>query len=220
MAWRSAGLSGAHWEKFFMDSYAAAARHIHGVRDVEFTPNFGTENAPPPDGIAWAVIGQAYASLGSQMWAPEHFLVLVGADGALLWWSVITDDRWHEAATTGLWHLGPFLLASTFLHARNVTIREVAVAEKIQQKRTRSGRPPLFSFGVLDVGPVTRVLRDAQKRGPATLPVAMHICRGHFKDYRDGRGLFGRHKGLFWWDMQVRGSAEVGLHDKQYRVHA
>jgi len=30
------------------------------------------------------------------------------------------------------------------------------------------------------------------------------VYRGHFKDYRE-KGLFGRHKGLFWWSSHVRG---------------
>jgi hypothetical protein len=46
---------------------------------------------------------------------------------------------------------------------------------------------------------------------------ALHICRGHFKDYRQS-GLFGRHKGVFWWDMAARGSAEQGIVDKDYRI--
>ena len=50
------------------------------------------------------------------------------------------------------------------------------------------------------------------------LKQALHICRGHFKDYRDGRGLFGKHKGLYWWEQNVRGSIEQGVHIKDYRV--
>ena len=35
---------------------------------------------------------------------------------------------------------------------------------------------------------------------------AMHICRGHFKDYRQGKGLFGRYHQLVWQPAIVRGS--------------
>jgi hypothetical protein len=34
----------------------------------------------------------------------------------------------------------------------------------------------------------------------------MHICRGHFKDYREGRGLFGKYHQLVWHPSLVRGT--------------
>jgi hypothetical protein len=34
----------------------------------------------------------------------------------------------------------------------------------------------------------------------------MHICRGHFRDYREGKGLFGKYKQLVWTPMTVRGT--------------
>ena len=34
---------------------------------------------------------------------------------------------------------------------------------------------------------------------------AMHICREHFKDYRQGKGLFGRYHQLVWQPAIVRG---------------
>jgi len=39
---------------------------------------------------------------------------------------------------------------------------------------------------------------------------ALHICRGHFKDYRKS-GLFGKIAGIFWWDQHARGSADCGI---------
>ena len=47
---------------------------------------------------------------------------------------------------------------------------------------------------------------------------ALHICRGHFKDYRDGKGLFGKHKGLYWWDSTVKGNANNGEIKKDYAL--
>jgi hypothetical protein len=41
--------------------------------------------------------------------------------------------------------------------------------------------------------------------------------RGHFKDY-SVKGLFGRYKGVYWWDSQVRGEVNGGVVDKDYRV--
>ena len=34
----------------------------------------------------------------------------------------------------------------------------------------------------------------------------MHICRGHFRDYREGKGLFGKYHKLVWTPATVRGT--------------
>ncbi len=46
----------------------------------------------------------------------------------------------------------------------------------------------------------------------------MHIVRGHFKDYRNGGGLFGKLKGLYWWDMHVAGDISNGQIVKDYSI--
>jgi len=48
----------------------------------------------------------------------------------------------------------------------------------------------------------------------------LHICRGHFKDYRLSVGGLGKHhlKGMWWWAPQVRGTAERGRVEKDYDV--
>jgi hypothetical protein len=47
--------------------------------------------------------------------------------------------------------------------------------------------------------------------------VPLHFVRGHLKDY-SVTGLFGWHKGIYWWDSQVRGEARMGVVDKDYRL--
>ena len=56
------------------------------------------------------------------------------------------------------------------------------------------------------------VLRKEGRAAETGVRQAIHLCRGHFKDYhyRSGRGLFGRTHGLYWWDMQVRGMRRPG----------
>lgn len=49
---------------------------------------------------------------------------------------------------------------------------------------------------------------------------ALHIARGHFSDYREGRGLFGKHHGIYWWDPQLRGSVSEGYAPKDYIIDA
>lgn len=42
--------------------------------------------------------------------------------------------------------------------------------------------------------------------------------RGHFKDYRQSGGLFGKHHGLFWWGSALRGTGLRGVVAKHYAV--
>lgn len=36
--------------------------------------------------------------------------------------------------------------------------------------------------------------------------------------YAGERGLFGKVKGVFWWDMSVRGNADHGVVEKDYHI--
>ena len=64
-----------------------------------------------------------------------------------------------------------------------------------------------------------RTLVEAEKSIPG-LSAALHICRGHFKDYRDPqtKPLFGKHRGIWWWGQHVRGEADAGIIEKTYKA--
>jgi hypothetical protein len=110
------------------------------------------------------------------------------------------------------------LLTLSFLHCRNVDVREVSPTEKLSRKAARKRGRPLTSYHVLDIHPMRRVLDregDAQTKG---LGHAVHICRGHFKTFAADAPLFGKHTGTYWWESQVRGKAEHGAVEKDYRI--
>jgi hypothetical protein len=55
---------------------------------------------------------------------------------------------------------------------------------------------------IIEIRPITE--RIAQMSGSSGYSkAAASIVRGHFKDYSNGAGLFGRYKGMFWWDQRV-----------------
>ena len=48
---------------------------------------------------------------------------------------------------------------------------------------------------------------------------ALHICRGHVKDFRRSeKGLFGKYRDLYWWESHVRGTAKAGMVYSDYEV--
>lgn len=120
--------------------------------------------------------------------------------------------------------LVPVLMATSLLHSKNVTIeREPPVDAGLQRSHRKRYGTERVRFHLLHIEPMRRVLRSAGAESDAPgegVKVAMHIRRGYFGDYRDGRGLFGRWHGIFWWDQTVRGRADSGLVQKEYVVHA
>lgn len=132
--------------------------------------------------------------------------------------SAWTDDNLQELCALSVQFLQPFWLATSLMHCKNVTATRESIPPKLAKAAAARGRPR-FSYSVLDIKPMTRVLETEGGIGHGVgIKQALHICRGHFKDYRDGRGLFGRHKGLYWWEQNLRGSLDQGVHDKDYRV--
>jgi hypothetical protein len=57
-----------------------------------------------------------------------------------------------------------------------------------------------------------------ERRRRRGLVHALHICRGHFKTFTEDAPLFGKRVGTYWWASQVRGKAEEGVVEKDYRV--
>lgn len=102
--------------------------------------------------------------------------------------------------------LHPTLLAVSFLHCKNVRVDEHTVDKPLAKKfRARHGVEPT-GWKTLVIEPLKAVLRHEGKADAQGLAKALHICRGHFRDYREGRGLFGKYHVLAWTPMTVRGT--------------
>ncbi len=111
----------------------------------------------------------------------------------------------------------PFGLAISFLHCRNVHTVEQRPPAALAKAHARKHGRPRFRYHVLEIEPMKRVLRIEGRSEEVGLQQALHICRGHFKDYRE-RGLFGKHRGIYWWDSYLRGRPEFGVVAKDYSV--
>lgn len=155
-----------------------------------------------------------------------YFSYFVGENGeAIYWqkkvfmWSVpeyLKDDQnIRDFSVEGF---KPCWLALSFLHCKNVEMQKVNINEKLQLARLRRGRNPLVSYHLLHIHPMTRIIDETAITNKTNKKMALHICRGHFKDYSKGDGLFGKFKGLYWWDSFIRGSKESGLVLKDYKI--
>lgn len=107
--------------------------------------------------------------------------------------------------------------AMSLLSCKNVEAEKHAHDAKLQHARQRRDKQPLRDFYTLNV----RLPKSAQARtgGQATGELRpFHTVMGHLADYREGAGLFGKHKGVFWIPAHVRGNKDAGIINKSYAL--
>jgi hypothetical protein len=110
--------------------------------------------------------------------------------------------------------LFPALLAISFLHCKNVKIINNNPIRGMRRNRHK----PKIVYRTLEIEPMKKIMREEGQSETTGIKNALHICRGHFKDYTEGRGLFGLYRDIFWWDSQIRGHLEEGIVLKDYDI--
>ena len=134
----------------------------------------------------------------------------------------ITAEQAHdELFEMGMRCMAVCHLATSLLHCKNVTTvdAEPSAKEKYRiQEYERKTRQPAAKWKVLSIEPMVRTLRTQGAIERNGLSKALHICRGHFKDFSQGKGLFGKNKGLYWWEQHMRGDESAGLVIKDYDI--
>jgi len=125
----------------------------------------------------------------------------------------------EEGAYRTLNFLTPVLMANSFAHVKNVRDEVVTPAPRLSKAFRRRHGADLSKYHVLVIDPMREVLRREGRADKVGTIRALHICRGHFKNF-DEKPLFGKLQGTYWWSSQVRGKAEAGRVVKAYRVKA
>lgn len=190
-------------------------RHVERVRD---RIGWWDDDGEP----RWAILFHSIMATGRLRLYVQTAGVQVDEQGALL----RTPEGWVKVMKLGPaeddlglpCELDPVLLAISLSHCKNVELRAVDPDPKRLRSARKRGRP-LNRYHVLEIDPMRKVLRDEGRSDDVGLPQALHICRGHFKDYRE-RGLFGseKHRGVYWWPQTLKGSPKVGTVTKDYAV--
>ena len=99
-----------------------------------------------------------------------------------------------------------------FMNCKNVIQEKIETSPRLQKKRARSNKRPLFDYYVLKV-------RQSFSGGSEKKDLwsnRIHLCRGHFKNYTDENPLFGKYTGLYWWQPHARGQKKKGVVVKDY----
>jgi hypothetical protein len=123
----------------------------------------------------------------------------------------------EHAAESGLRYLGVPLMAMCFLHCKNVTVQKSEPHSPHTVKAYRKMGKPLYRYHTISIVPNHQIGKGVGHHGP-NAAAAIHICRGHFKTFTADKPLLGKHTGIYWWGMQVRGRKESGVVMKEYSV--
>ena len=108
------------------------------------------------------------------------------------------------------------MMAISFCHCKNVVINTTKLGHGQLKKRKKHGKPSVYAYHTLNIEPMKKVFR-ANGAGNS-IKKGLHICRGHFKDYRGSQGLFGKHKDIYWWDSHVKGTNADRIIEKEYNI--
>lgn len=159
--------------------------------------------------------------------------VVTDADGNPLS-SEFYNERWPEGSHQDLWWVAPYegaythdqtdlvmyvaksfwkcLFVISLLNCKNVTTEYMPVGKKREIEIQKNERVRFSTIKLTD-GQGTSSPRNGTHQPPA-----VHLCRGHFKDYRKN-GLGKNHvKGVYWWQQHVRGSKERGIVHSEHQV--
>lgn len=113
----------------------------------------------------------------------------------------------------------PVFFALSLLHCKNVYLKDLPPAPQYSRKARKQKCRGEVTYKTIVIDSMRKQAKqEAQETDTTSVKQALHITRGHFKDYRDGPGLFGKHQDIYWWDMHVRGDADYGEIRKDYKV--
>jgi len=210
----------------------ATNHSFHGLSEFDLLPGHPEDMVREPiEGIRWLQQASVFAELDKErIVLAGTFLWFIDAEGRFNFpvkdyggccflppFGANLDDEYRQELGHNCWcFTNPALLAISFIHCRNTKlIDNHPPTALVKASMRRHGIRPV-TFKTLEIEPVKKIL---QAHGNATqngLRMALHICRGHFKDYRQSSGLFGKHKDLYWWDQHVRGHLDQGIVIKDY----
>lgn len=110
------------------------------------------------------------------------------------------------------------LTAICFAHCKGAEVKEHQPSRQVRRAAERKDEP-VYTYKTIDIGPANRVLSGEGNISQNGLAKALHICRGHFAHYTPEKPLFGKYVGTVYKPMHLRGKAENGVVEKDYRVH-
>ena len=145
-------------------------------------------------------------------------IIYVDDEGACMGGSVystVPDQKFAEDYMRLM--VFPVYFAMGLMHCKNVhTVDVPSLPPKLAERRQKAGeRVWLWKNIVIDT--MKKSVKSGEHGQGNSINLALRIARGHFKDYREGRGLFGKLHGRYWWDDIKCASGALGA-QRSYEV--
>jgi hypothetical protein len=161
--------------------------------------------------ILWCELFVDYGRRDAPVDGPHGSIFLViDSEGRAIdkpWMQAYTADGDHDIMKAFITWLHPAFLAISFMHCKNVVVENNEVPKPLAKKyRERHGGVQPTRYKTLVIEPLKQILKREGRSHEVGLAKAMHICRGHFRDYRQGAGLFGKYHQLVWTPSVIRGT--------------
>lgn len=221
------------------DLIAEEQSSIFDLTHVEFEGGFGRDGefmptVSKPEGVRWQQDVLAIAQIGKGFYPLTLSTRYINDDGSVHLFDGRPRQVIRTFGTAGMdWATRkestvvagrlmeyPFLLASSFMHCRNVRLMKDEPPPRLSRRHERKHGFPLTARYTLLIDPMRKVLEREGEASGGGLPKALHICRGHFKTYTEEKPLFGKRTGTYWWPQTVRGAKKHGEVVKDYAVKA
>ena len=104
------------------------------------------------------------------------------------------------------------------LHCQNIEEVKHMPPKRLNKKRAKKGKTPLFEYHTLHIKPLNKKTRSLGQADPTDIHMRVHLQRGHFKKYTADNPLFGKITGLWWWQPHVRGRNKKGVVMNDYEL--
>lgn len=173
--------------------------------------------------LVWQVLTFSYFDR-EKRWALDVFgyKVYVGEERMEIfaaWKESILGDKINQVIETeqavSSQNLGALNSSLMLLDCKNIGTEKVIPSSKLNVKRAKSDKSPLFTYHILYLKPTTQREKSIPKH---LWTNRIHLCRGHFKTYTEENPLFGHIVGRFWWQAHVAGRNKSGVVLKDYEI--
>lgn len=111
----------------------------------------------------------------------------------------------------------------TFMHYKDIEIIDHPNPKKLGMKSYTPEQRKVYK--VINIDPLlkkSRIVRaeDGPNKGDRIIKTALHICRGHYKEYTEDKPMFGNPKltGKIWIKSHTRGNRDNGEVVKSYKT--
>lgn len=203
--------------------------------DLKPKENLHIKTADMTDEVRFAVVGWMYIvshpdqpHIKAEIWLNSNGMIIPQGDN-IYSMSVESDsvfmDIWkteaqmQEASHTPIISMTVALWTLAFMHTAKVEVEEVAPIAKLSKAHEKKYRVPLCSYKTIKVNAISSKRREAidgeSRQGGKH---RLHICRGHWRDYRFGAGLYGKWHGIYWIRGHFKGKEELGTIKHNYEI--